>query len=577
MFLAVPTPCADPGRARPVHPLLLSGAPLCCEVDFIEVKSQRYPLLALCVLERAALRAGMVLRLETCPQELGASWLSIEGIGRIFVERVDGLVRVNLSVGDGDGHLRIGDESGISALIDTGAQVCLIGGHARVRTDRRRPYTGPTLRGADDSVVACLSTLTFTLHFCASAMQRAAAAGMFSAESYACAVVAGLGVQSAGGAPADGRTSHRAKLTTAQTVHSRFGVTDPNVFRALATAAVGVALSDKDCGKYMSLAYAQQASQRTAIRHAAMPRADPRPGEYASMDLTRTFERDVDGNVCGVILLDVASFLMWACPLKGKSGREVARAVGLYREHVRTIFGTELQHLRSDSDPSFAVSGHGDAYTASALRNSLAASPPAVLLTFSPPYCQAMNPVENAVRHAYYLMNFFMAQAYLTMLAWSDMLLAAVAALNCLPRPQSRNELLRVKSPHKIATGVKPDLSTHIAAPGQLVVVHHAGAKASGCVPTAALCYYVKPSGAGSLVRDVRSWRCFVSYHVRPVRHEIDGIAAQAVAVSHALTSGNMRDGVGLRRPRWRPACALYRLNAHCGGGPRGPLRCWTR
>ena len=87
-------------------------------------------------------------------------------------------------------------------------------------------------------MVACLSTLTFTLHFCASAMQRAAAAGMFSAESYACAVVAGLGVQSAGGAPADGRTSHRAKLTTA---HSRFGVTDPNVFRALATAAVGVA------------------------------------------------------------------------------------------------------------------------------------------------------------------------------------------------------------------------------------------------------------------------------------------------------------------------------------------------
>jgi len=103
VLLAVPTPRADPGRARPVHPLLLSGAPLCCEVDFIEVKSQRYPLLALCVLERATLRAGMVLRLETCPQELGASWLSIAGIERIFVERVDGLVRVNLSVATATG------------------------------------------------------------------------------------------------------------------------------------------------------------------------------------------------------------------------------------------------------------------------------------------------------------------------------------------------------------------------------------------------------------------------------------------------------------------------------------------
>ena len=80
----------------PVHPLLLAGAPLCCDVEFIEVQNQRQPLLALCVLERAALRAGIVLRLETCPQEHGASWLTLEGIGRIFVERVDGLVRVNL-------------------------------------------------------------------------------------------------------------------------------------------------------------------------------------------------------------------------------------------------------------------------------------------------------------------------------------------------------------------------------------------------------------------------------------------------------------------------------------------------
>ena len=63
-----------------------------------------------------------------------------------------------------------------------------------------------------------------------------------------------------------------------------------------------------------------------------------------------------------------------------------------------------------------------------------------------------MNPVENAVRHAYYLMNFFMAQAYLTMLAWCDMLLAAVTALKYLPRPQSRNLLLRGRSPHEIAT-----------------------------------------------------------------------------------------------------------------------------
>jgi len=157
----------------PVHPLLLSGAPLCCDVEFIEVQNQRQPLLALCVLEKAALRAGIVLRLETCPQEHGASWLTLEGIGRIFVERVDGLVRVNLSVGDADGHLILGSVKGISALIDTGAQVCLIGSGAKAHTPRRAPYTGPTLRGADDSVVTCLSSCSFMIHFCSEAMQRA--------------------------------------------------------------------------------------------------------------------------------------------------------------------------------------------------------------------------------------------------------------------------------------------------------------------------------------------------------------------------------------------------------------------
>jgi hypothetical protein len=40
-------------------------------------------------------------------------------------------------------------------------------------------------------------------------------------------------------------------------------------------------------------------------------------------------------------------------------------------------------------------------------------------------------------------MNFFLAQAHLSMLAWCDMLQAAVSVLNSLPRPQSCNRSLR--------------------------------------------------------------------------------------------------------------------------------------
>ena len=42
---------------------------------------------------------------------------------------------------------------------------------------------------------------------------------------------------------------------------------------------------------------------------------------------------------------------------------------------------------------------------------------PHVEVTFSPPYTQAMNPMEGAVGHLYHLLNFYLAQAYLSMLA----------------------------------------------------------------------------------------------------------------------------------------------------------------
>ena len=155
---------------------MLFGAPIHCTVEFIEVQHQRQPLLALCVLEKAAMDAGIVLRLETCPQEHGASWLLLEGLGRIYVERVDGLVRVNLSRTDVVGEFRLGGDGGISALIDTGAQVCLIGSEAGASALHRSPYRGPTLRGADDTVVTCLSSCSFTIRVCGAAMQRAATA-----------------------------------------------------------------------------------------------------------------------------------------------------------------------------------------------------------------------------------------------------------------------------------------------------------------------------------------------------------------------------------------------------------------
>jgi hypothetical protein len=67
------------------------------------------------------------------------------------------------------------------------------------------------------------------------------------------------------------------------------------------------------------------------------------------LDFTRTFAKDHDGFVCAAIFLDIGSYSLWVLPLTSKNGREAARAVTEYRQHVRSRYrGVELQHLRAE-------------------------------------------------------------------------------------------------------------------------------------------------------------------------------------------------------------------------------------
>ena len=153
-----------------VPPLVLSVMPTCCEVEFSKAQHQKQPPLALCVLKRAAMRMSIVLRPASYPQKHGASWLLLEGLGRIYVDRMDGLVQINpwinLSRTGEPGESRLGGEGGFSALVDTGARLCLLGRTEGVPSPHGSPYRGPLLRGADE----------VTIHFCGAAMHIAAPA-----------------------------------------------------------------------------------------------------------------------------------------------------------------------------------------------------------------------------------------------------------------------------------------------------------------------------------------------------------------------------------------------------------------
>ena len=136
--------------APPTHPLLLAGKPIACSLEMVEVLNQQQPLFSLGVLERAAKLMGILVRLETCPAEDGASWLRLDGIGRIPVSRIGGLVLIGYRMVT-PGRILLGCRSEHSALVDTGAQVCLFSRTSQLVSLSRSAYTGPPLRGADNA------------------------------------------------------------------------------------------------------------------------------------------------------------------------------------------------------------------------------------------------------------------------------------------------------------------------------------------------------------------------------------------------------------------------------------------
>ena len=90
--------------------------------------------------------------------------MAFDGIGRLPVSRIGGLVLIGFRMLR-PGHVLVGCRGASSALIDTGAQVCLFSKLSKLVALEKHAYSGPPLRGADNAFVDFRSAATFTLHF----------------------------------------------------------------------------------------------------------------------------------------------------------------------------------------------------------------------------------------------------------------------------------------------------------------------------------------------------------------------------------------------------------------------------
>ena len=250
--------------------------------------------------------------------------------------------------------------------------------------------------------------------------------------------------------PSKLRAHHQRALPDAATVHRRFGVQAENIFRTLATSATGVApLKPRDLARLVTGASARASARRMAVHRDAVEHncPPPAPGTSASLDLTRQFLPDIDGHVCAAIFMDRATWHIWIGPMRDHSCTEFIRVFQAYRAFVKTTFRVDLRTVLADSDPCF-TDNSGIPKNVAELQRVLDAIPASESVEFihSPPYTQALNPVECAVRQLYHLMNFFLQKGHLSVMCWLDMARAAAYAMNRLPHPQSKHKERRLKS-----------------------------------------------------------------------------------------------------------------------------------
>ena len=371
------------------------------------------------------------------------------------------------------------------------------------------------------------------------------------------------------------RRGRFAQITNVDALHYRFGFTDPAVFKVIQGMTIGVSdIKVPSADRFVSTTMALSAARRRMIRHHSVPHglvAQARPGERASADFTRHFEPDLDGHVAAVIFMDRESREIFSYPTLDKTGESFVLALRAYREHIRsTKPGIELLSLVADCDVSWTtVSYGGELRPTEAVRAYLEGSARSLSFTRSPPYSQALNPVEGACTRLYYNMNFFLHLAMLNMVAWYDMLRAAVYAFNVTPHVHSERLDLRSKTPYELSRGVRPDLSHQIAHPGQMVALLSHGTKSSAGADRSVLGYYICPSellaGSGWLCREYKSRVLRETGHLyvmppyqgcgSPESSVASGgilrtdLAPRSVALYHALDSELFRGGHGVMTP----------------------------
>jgi hypothetical protein len=173
-----------------------------------------------------------------------------------------------------------------------------------------------------------------------------------------------------------------------------------------------------------------------------------------------------------------------------------------------------LQHIRTDNDSAW--SNHFNAIDPDSALIKAWRLRSGVTMDRSPPYTQALNPVERSTRRFNQLMYDNLRSQYLSAWPWAAMALAATQQLNYTSVPGASHKFLREMTRYEALRGHPPDASAWGAAPGSPCYVKIEGSSASSLQPTALVALYVCPNyhGPTSYVINLATMQLVATAHV---------------------------------------------------------------
>jgi hypothetical protein len=316
------------------------------------------------------------------------------------------------------------------------------------------------------------------------------------------------------------RGSRLPPIRTFDQLCARFGVHTEEAARALAKASDGVELQGPWKLPEMSAAIYEGAQRRRPVRRhgtqaAAVVASAVAPGERWRGDIA-TFEEDLLGNRCALILVDLASDLPRVLPMVDKTAETVTATLEEHRQWVQRG-GRRMRELRFDCDPSLVTSHNGIELNDS-LREYLNGLGALTFdVGFSAPHTHAQNGrAERMAGRLYAQMNVNLHRSYLGTILQCEMLISAAVQVAAQPQPGAETAERRERSPYELYHGKRFAADAMIGFPGQCAHAWIPGTKANRGDQKSEPCLFLRPSerSAGFVVLLLRNGRRKDCFHV---------------------------------------------------------------